>query len=380
MGLLFSSIELDATGSLEGLVSAIEHATAMGARSLLILSCDGDDPPTERLNNYLSAVNIPLCGGIFPQIIHRQNAYERGSLVCGLTAATPVAILNGLSTLTAQEIAAATTDHPGFAPAQSYLVLADGASEHLDAFIQRLGTVLNPEKTVLGAAAGSLKTVKKPCLITSRGLIDDAALVIGLDSPVNTGIGLGWEPVAGPFIVTRSQERNVVALDYRPAFDVYRETVESLTNRRLKPSDFFSFASRFPLAIDHFARHPILRSPIQLDGTALVCTGHVPENSAVYIAQGHDQAVIAAALKSAQAALGSPESAAPQRDTVIFDGINRKLYLEEKFATELNSLWTSTSAKADLVGALSMSQIARVNEGTLRLLNNTTVTGVGQGH
>ena len=380
MGLLFSSIEFDATGSLEKLESAIEHAAAMGAHSLLILSCDGNDLPTERLKDALSAVNIPLCGGIFPQIIHRQNVYERGSLVCGLTTTTPVAILTGLGALTDRDIAAATTDHPGFAAAQSYLVLTDGASAHLDAFIQRLGTVLDPEKTVLGAAAGSLKTVEKPCLITPRGLIDDAALIIGLDSPVNTGIGHGWEPVAGPFIVTRSQGRNVLALDYRPAFDVYRETVESLINRRLEPSDFFSVASRFPLAIDHFARRPIVRSPIRLDGATLICTGHVPENSAVYIAQGHDHTVIAAALKSAQTAQGNPESAAAQQDTVIFDCLNRQLCLEEKFAAELTGLWSTVSTTADLVGALSMGQIARVNEGTLRLLNNTTVTGVSQGH
>lgn len=362
-------------------MGAIERAiNIMGAQSLFIMSGDGNDLPTERISEYIATLDIPVCGGIFPQIIHQQHTYERGNVVCAMDASTPIAVLKGLGTCTAHDVTTAIADHRGLNIAPSYMVLAAGASARIDTFIQQLGLILDPGKPVLGATAGSLDMPAKPCLITAEGIISDAAVVMGLHTPVSIGIGHGWQPATGPFIVTRSQDSEVVTLDHRPAFDVYRDAVEPLASLSFDHTDFTTIADRFPLAIDACDRHHVIQEPIQVSGGALLCTGHIPEHSTVYIAQGQAETVITAALEGAYAAHGDPQYALAERNTIIFSSIRRQQYLKEKFNAELAGLWAAAPAQPELIGALGMGQIARSPEGTLRVFHRAAVTGVSAGH
>ncbi len=372
MNKLIASTFCDREGTFQGLKVAIESAMEQGAKSLFILSCDANEIPVEQLNDYFQHLDIPVFGGLFPQIISGTDNLERGHIVCGLSQALPLGTISLANGSPARWRETLESQCPWLANSKSVITLIDGLSQHIDPFFELLYDHIGPDKPVVGGGAGSLTLKQKPCLITNQGILTDAALVIGLPLGADIGIAHGWHQMAGPFLVTKSEGNTIHTLNYEPAFKVYRESIESGSDKRFADAEFFTVAKSFPFGLENLDQEILIRDPITEENGSLVCVGSIPEHAMVYIMQGDEETLLNAAQEVTKSFSSDPASGIGA-STLIFDCISRGLYLGDQFKKELENICSTLPKDALLIGALTLGEIASSPWGPIQFLNKTIV-------
>lgn len=368
------SVELlvETSGSCEGLFVLLERAVASGAQSLLVLAADANGFTPTQLDTHLQALPIPVFGGIFPEIIANGQNLKRGSLVCALSIRAEVHLIEHLSSSEYDHFPV-VADLETRIPAGSTLVtLVDGLSKRITAVLENIYDVFGGRYHYLGGGAGSLSFIQKPCLMSNHGLIMDCAQITALSAPVSLGIEHGWHKFAGPFFVTGAYDNIITTINYRPAFEIYRQVVEEDSGQRFEDNNFFDLAKAYPFGLDRVSGVIVVRDPLMHKGNALVCVGEVPINHIIYILKGDVENLLEASQRCVQMA---------QTDTspcfaLLFDCISRTLFLQERFAEEIANIYQALPPEVPLIGALSLGEIADAGNTGLELFNKTLVLGI----
>ena len=325
----------------------------------------------EELIEMCQAKGITIAGGIFPGVIHGQQHHSDGIIIKQLPPNASVSLIKDISTLhhdTLRTVGAQT---------KSAMVLVDGLSRHITGFLEHLFETYWDRIKFIGGGAGSLSLQQQPCLFTNEGFFENAAIVILQDAPLNLGVKHGWKKIAGPFVVNSSTGNTVHELNWRPAFEVYQEIIQSHGGRTLEADHFFEVAKCFPFGLYREGMEDIVRDPIITDGQSLTCVGEVPVNSVVNILVGEADELI----RNAEDAAGA--ITAQTTDTLIIDCISRSLFLEEKFTEELAGIErviNTQNLSIPLEGVLSLGEISSYGDGYLEFFNKTIVVGAFQKH
>ena len=257
---------------------------------------------------------------------------------------------------------------------RTMLVLVDGLSTRISDLINEMFTIYGLDFNYIGGGAGSLSFQQKPCLFTNEGLIQDSAVLAMLTSDSGVGVGHGWTDVAGPFHVTQSRRNVIQTLDWKPAFEVYKEVVESHGGGHFTDDNFFDLAKSYPFGIIKLGSEKIVRDPMQKgpDGS-LVCVGEVPERSFVHILTGDVESLVGAAGTALKLGTDSLHNDSETRTLILMDCISRVMFLGEQFSRELEAVCPDQS---QLIGALTLGEIANSGQDYLEFYNKTSVVGV----
>ncbi len=368
-------ITLDRLGTTEALKALLDQMDAdAGVSGILILSCDANGFTPETLNPLLQSTRKPLVGGVFPQIIFEQEHLSIGNLVIGLPTRPQVVLIEGVST-SSQDLDDTLAN--GFTAtssekAQTMFVFVDGFASRIGTLIDALFNSFGLDLNYLGAGCGSLSFVPKPCVLCNQGLFQDAAVLALFDLPSGIGVGHGWQAISEGLKVTSSTGNVIHTLDWRPAFEVYRETVEAHSSFTFANEDFFAIAKRYPFGIAKLGAEMVVRDPFKTMGEDLVCVGEVPQGAFVHILHGDQQSLLAAAAKArdlATVAMGESTANA----AFIVDCISRFLFLEDQFALELQAVRIEN---IPTIGALTLGEIANSGKDYLEFYNKTAVIGL----
>ena len=121
--------------------------------------------------------------------------------------------------------------------------------------------------------------VQRPCLLTNEGLLVDAAVVARLGSHAGVGVAHGWSKIAGAFRITEAENTVLKSLDWRPAFEVYREVVEAHSGQTFSDDNFFDIAKAYPFGLARLDAEHIVRDPLMTrDDGALICVDTISVN------------------------------------------------------------------------------------------------------
>ncbi len=307
-----------------------------------------------------------IAGGIFPMIMHDNASYEKGIILKSIaTTHAPVLIEN---------IGWDSGKHLPEIDAQvsSCVIMLDGLSasipSFLDSLYEKYGSVVN----YIGGGAGSLSLKQSPCIFTNEGLFEGAAVLLLSAKDVSLGVKHGWEKISGPYVANKTEGNRIVELNWRPAFEVYKEVVEDYSSKTFNGDNFFDIAKGFPFGIHREGQEDIVRDPITVDenGT-LVCVGQVSQNTSLNILMGDKGNLVSCAKQAAQQSLSNG-----QNDVFVVDCISRILYLEEGFSEELNTVNDVIREKENnlvLEGVLSLGEISSSRDGFLEFYNKTIV-------
>lgn len=367
-------------GRLADLQASAGQLIEAGAKSLMILASEGDNWQPESLDSWLRSQSVPIFGGVFPSIIHGTQRHDRGTLVLGLHEPVEVAVVTALSDKHGLEPQLEKLT-PLLGDAASMITLVDGLSANIESFVDSLYEMLGARAPIVGGGAGSLDFVQRPCLFCRLGMIEDAALLVALESSIDAGIAHGWQKLEGPFLVTRSHANVLEELNYSPAFEVYRQVVEEHSGMRFSESEFFAISKTYPLGIESVDGDFLVRDPIRHVGDHLVCVGEVPQNATVYLLKGDAERLIASAGDAAGQALHGRRSRLNGDDphhyqALVFDCISRVLFLDREFVAELQAIDGALPGAASVVGALTLGEIANSTCGSIELMNKSTVVAV----
>ena len=342
-------------------------------QAVMILGCEENPYDAAALSVFLKKMPKPVFGGIFPGIIFKDAAKQKGAVFAGFDVPVDVRSIPDIgSPLTNidERIALfrSTVD-----AAQTMAVFVDGFSRRIDDLVESLFTVFGLQRNYIGGGCGALSSMDVPCVISNEGLARDAAVIAFL--PFESGIGVrhGWSAVEGPFKVTEAEFNVIKTLDWRPAFEVYKEVVDAFSGESLHEENFSDLAKSFPFGINKLEGEMIVRDPFSIgEKNSLICVGGVPEGSYVSILNGNADTLIEAAVTARDEAVSQKPPSA--RSLVFFmECISRFLFLGDDFTEELRQVKTG---KHNFVGALTIGEIANSGKNYLEFYNKTSVVGV----
>ena len=373
-------MRVDRSGSAAGLgVLLAEMEENPQVAGVLLLACDQNGFQPGDVDRLLAGLTKPLFGGIFPEILHGNEKLSLGTIAVGLGHTPRILTVPGLSDEASDFDTYLDIHSSHLGQGQTMFVWVDGLAARISGLMESIFHIFGLEQNYIGGGAGSLSFEQKPCLFTNQGLIGDAAVLAVLDIPSGIGVSHGWTSISGPHKVTHSEGAVIHSLNWRPAFDVYREAIAQATGQTVTRENFFALSKSHPFGIIRLGDEMVVRDPIVVreDG-GLVCVGEVPQESHVDILTGDPISLVEAARRAVAlgqaamktAALGSAE---PPPFTFFVDCISRVLFLEDDFDRELAAV---QSPGVPLVGVLSLGEVANSGHSYLEFYNKTAVVGI----
>lgn len=372
-------IHLDREGSVDGLHNLLEQAANdERIEGILILACDANGFTPEKVDEILKRCKKPVFGGIFFKILFNKEQLEKGTIIVGICQPVITGVIREISAAPIDlEVIIGDIFEGQSCQNKTMFVFVDGFSQGISALLESLFNCCGLLPNYIGGGTGSLLFEKKPSVFTNDGLLQDAAVVALADIKSGVGVTHGWKPAAGPLRVTESDCNKVISLNWRPAFEVYRETVEKISGKSFDNTNFFQLAKEFPFGIVKMAEEMVVRTPIALDGSSLLCVGDVPLNSHVYILKGEKDSLIVGAAKVRQLAESiywqTAQGKGEKSLTIFFiDCVSRMLFLQSDFYKELEVV----SVGYPLLGALTQGEIANSGKNYIEFYNMTSVIGL----
>jgi len=300
--------------------------------SILLLVCDANDYEMDSFNSLLRQVSKTILGGIFPAIIYNAQKHEKGFIVAGLE------ILPMISTI--ENISSPEVDLDDeifhlagkYSSSKTMLIFIDGFAKRINEFIESIFTNFGLEFNYIGGGAGSLSLKQKPCIITNKGVRQDCAVVAGVEMNAGIGVKHGWNSIAGPYKVTNAEKTEVKELDFKPAFEVYKEVVEAHAGKEITPENFFDIAKAYPFGINKLDAEKVVRDPLFIgEENSLICVGELESGLFVDILTGDKHTLVSAA--SAAVAQAKENQHNTKENFIFFvDCISRVLFLEDDFS------------------------------------------------
>lgn len=365
------------SGDINEIVSAISQMPKTEKDVVAIFVGEKDCPDLDLLIAKLNDLNIVFYGGIFPGIIYGTQQYDSGVVAMCLPGLGAPVVVTGLG--------AEVVDLPDFdervtvTPEQcTAMILVDGLTSNISDFLGAMFHYLGDAVHYVGGGAGSLSLQQAPCVFTSEGVFQDAAVVAFLDLKSHLGVQHGWERLMGPLVATKTQNNMILELNWENAFDVYRRVIEADAGVTLQQDNFFDVAKGYPFGIFKEGLEDVVRDPISVtDAGALMCVGDVPENTTLNILKGFNPKLIAAAGRA------TTESLSAQQDNIahcfVVDCISRVIFLQDDFVGELEIIAHNiqeVEAQCVPCGVLSLGEISSYGDGLLEFFNKTVVVGV----
>ena len=341
---------------------SMNSVISQGAKSIMFLCCDTEDD-LSFLNVLLPKFQQPVFGGLFPELIWQGEAFQRGCLILGLSEHVSVQLVTHVSNQFKCTPTIEVNDQ------STLLVFIDGLSSNIEACTQKIYDWVGNSCHVLGAGAGSLSLQQKPCIINNSGLHTDAVVLVSLPFVTDITIAHGWQRMAGPFLVTQVDGNQIKEINFQPAFEIYQQQVEEHSDIKINKDNFFQHASSFPLGIDRLDDDMLIRDPIKVSGSDVICVGAVPENGMIYFLTAQPEHLISAAKNSISSTLTNTEL------VLSIDCVSRKLFLQHDFDSEIAAIESKLTPYKHFITILALGEIASGKFGAINFHNKTSVVG-----
>lgn len=257
---------------------------------------------------------------------------------------------------------------------RALLLLSDGLGGDVAEVVRGAYATAGAGVSIVGGCAGDDLAMERTCQFAGSHQIESGVAAAALTStgPIGIGVEHGWTPVGEPMVVTESEGTSIVALDDRPAMDMYLDAV----GRDLSIVDSASFA-RFaltrPLGLtDNKAGHVRFVTGGDLDRRTLEFLVHLPVGSLVWVMEGSRESVVDATRAAGRQAVSKLDGLDPI-GVVAFDCVARRSVIGDSLVFEETFALSSTLSEGTPMGGFyTYGEIARTG-GALGLHHQTMV-------
>jgi hypothetical protein len=369
------AVYVDTSGSVQGFERILQAAVNDGGDcTLLILGCDANEFSPEKLDPILRAVRIPIIGGTFPAILHDLTRLDRGTIIATIPTRAHCILIDPLSDKSIDFVEAIDRQIESTHKFRTMIIWVDWLARRISELIYSLFTVFGLEYNYIGGGAGALSMQSKPCILTNQGLKADAAQIAMLDCPSSVGVCHGWTSMAGPFRITESHSTMIETIEWRPAFDFYRDVLAQSAKAELNRENFFDIAKGYPFGIARLEAERLVRTPMLVTPEGyLVCAGDMPTGSFVDILSGDVLSLLQATRTAKRRRDDYLPSGLVNPLNLFIDCISRALFLKDQYPREIQAAFTPGQP---MVGACTIGEIANTGNEFVEFYNKTAVLGV----
>jgi hypothetical protein len=325
------------------------------------------------LQTLSSSLDVPLVGAMFPAVVVEGRFQREGLVLMRLDPMPAYVLAEGLAVTgpelrpRAQALAGSIAPRLPREEGTTLFLLFDALVPKIATLLETLYLELSDRVDYLGVNAGSETFQPEPCLFDNTRWVQGGALALALEHEAVTALEHGFAAPEEMVAATSTEGNRIVSIDWRPAFDVYRERVRAQYGVEITKDNFYTYAVHFPFGIMRASGEVLVRIPVALeeDGS-LFCVGEVPENAVLTLleAPGAEQGE---AVRAISRHIGTGGG-----DILTFYCAGRCMHLADAAADELEAL-SEASGHAALYGALSLGEIGRSCEGGYPVFHNACI-------
>lgn len=357
--------------TLEGWLSSYPE---MGILALLPESERGYVPA---LQDICAQREIPLVGAIFPGLVAKGGFCDRGILLLRLDE-RPFSAMYALNippdTLRdrIREISEDIKKNIDKPRDSSLFMIFDAMVPNIATILDNLYLELADAVHYMGVNAGSETFQSMPCLFDNKRVIQNGVLTVLLKHHSGAVLEHGYIAPERMIYATSTEGNRVVNIDWRPAFEVYKEFVKTEYGVDINRENFYQYSVCFPFGIVLASGEILVRIPVSLkeDGS-IFCVGEVPPNSVLALlrAPAVDSLETVMRLTEGLASLNGPDEGL---EILAFYCAGRRLYLCDKSEDEISELGRRTKA-LQIGGALSLGEIGSIKRRGYPFFHNATL-------
>ncbi|MBT3236468.1 MAG: histidine kinase [Bdellovibrionales bacterium] len=357
---------LEREEEIKGLLEQLDKSDEYN--SILIFSTFSS-PLYQKFDQFkLGNVNSVVWGGFFPKVFCGESESESGTVCIPFKQRFTVSAINDISQKKEQidsEVEKLNLDANN---TRSVFMLIDAFATTISDVIEATFNNYGLNYNYFGGGCGSLDFIPKPSIFIGGDIMQDSVVFATTTLETSLGVKHGWEKIAGPFQVTKSEGNTILEIDFKPAFDVYQEVVNQHSSQPIGKDNFFDIAKGYPFGIPKMGTEVIVRDPITTgDSGELNCVGNVPQNSFVHIMTGNIASLKEGAKQARDLATGKNSD---QSRIVFMDCISRSLFFEQKYSEELAVI---SGGQDNVFGAAALGEIANTGDDYLEFYNKTCV-------
>ena len=309
------------------------------------------------LNDY----ELDFVGAIFSHIIYNNKLYESGLVVLELNAFMELVFIKNINNVSFPK--------NEFSQCKSIISIVEGISKYNDSFLERLFSIVDVNTNIIGGGAGFMNNHSDGVLFDTNGFYTDAAILIKIKNNITMGVKHGCNFLCGPYVATSCQENILNKIDYKDAFEVYKNAIYKDCKIELTEDNFEELAKAYPLGIVKYNSEQIVREPIAKVDGKLVLLGEVKNNAILNVLKVDKTSMLEASLQAAKSAISDDSSL-----VIMFDCISRVQTLQEQFNQELNHVSDLTKRRTTF-GAVTVGEIANSGNKYISFYNQTCVVG-----
>ncbi len=326
----------------------------------LVLVPESQRAQVPEIQERARAAGLALAGAVFPALVKDDHFVSEGAWflrfderpVCVLEDAPPA---THEQAATAERLVARLRPHLEGAEPRTLVLVCDALNPSIATLLDELYLRLADRVDYTGANAGSETFQPIPCLFDDTRFVERGVLALLLPRRSGAALAHGYPVPEKITTATSTQGNRIVQIDWRPAFDVYRELAREQYGLAVDRETFYSSAVHFPFGVVRANGVILVRIPVALeeDGS-LFCIGEVPPSSVLALLKAPTVDSAGTVEVIVDAFAREPD---PSRDMLLFYCAGRRLHLGvETACTEIRDL-KDRSRATQLAGALSLGEI-----------------------
>ncbi len=316
----------------------------------------------ETLQKRCAVRGIPLRGGVFPALIDQDRFLDHGCVLLRLDSMPFAEIYAPLQPFdqTAERLIDGLADdvaHTIRRPRESTLFLVfDAMVARIASILDKLYLTLADRVHYMGVNAGSETFRPLPCLFDNERVMQDGVLALLLPSYPGAVVEHCYHAPKRLVSATATSGNRIITIDWRPAFDVYREAAREEYGIEIDRDNFYRIAVHFPFGILRANGEIVVRIPVALEADgSIFCVGEVPLDAPLTLMRAPEVDSRQTVEKLAQG-LNAMYGTLSGAGLLTFYCAGRRLHLGDGARSELAELYTHTRS-ARQAGALSLGEI-----------------------
>ena len=349
----------------------------------LVLLAEADRGSLSAVQDRFRHAGLKVVGGVFPELIVGAQTRRHGLNVLLLPDMPSRWIAEGLGSEHEPEpmqggapspfeemlegIARAVAGSPG-GREHALLLLCDAVLPNTATLLERLFARLADSLRYLGANAGSESFHPIAAIFDEDRAYEGAVLGLLLEEHSGAVLAHGYQRPDALVPATATAGNRIASIDWRPAFDVYRELAHQEHGLEITSENFYDFAVHYPIGIIRPDGEILVRIPVHLgDDGSLVCAGEIPESSVLTLLRAAESD----SIQTVQA-IAEGLKTAPAGDALTFYCAGRRRHMGSEAGVELRNLGDRLRPRP-VHGALSLGEIGSTPRSPYPLFHNAAV-------
>ncbi|PPD28830.1 MAG: histidine kinase [Methylomonas sp.] len=330
---------------------------------ILVMLPEAEKQMAPTLQALCNRQRIPLCGAIFPQLIFAAEFHCSGVCLLRFDRMPYMALHDNVphdtpgAVDTAENIAAGLVEHLDDDTPATLFLLLDAMLPNISTLLDEIYLRLANRVNYAGVNAGSETFQPMLCLFDNQKVVGNGVLALLLKPHQGAILEHGYQINQQLLPATSTDGNRIIQIDWRPAFEVYQELVQTQYGVEINRDNFYQYAVHFPFGILRANHSVLVRIPVMLDDdNALFCVGEVPPNAMLTLLEA-PQVDSQVTLQTLQQGLAELRGDPAGSELLLFYCAGRRLHLGEQAALDELGAFSRATQTSAMAGALALGEI-----------------------